>query len=350
MENARILELMAKKLDQSASPEELEELARLLGAHPGYGYLQEVVQSLQGNREHVELNMPARELTDQGWQHLAGRLKEEEGPEEPVAKLRRLWPRWVAAASVALVGGAAWWLHHGSQGAAPVQTSRALNVGYGDQRALTLSDGTRIRLNAGSRLVYPDRFTGTTREVTLEGEAFFDVAPQASMPFLVHTGKLTIKVLGTSFDVRDYKEDADITTTLVTGKVQVTMDNDPDRNVILAPREKLVVAKADTQTHSKSPLPGGLRYQVRYVNNLAETAWMENKLIFNDEPFEEVAMELERKYNVAVEFETDALRDEHLSGVFDKENLQQVLDILRATTRFDYRLDGKKVVLVKALK
>ncbi|TDW97422.1 FecR family protein [Dinghuibacter silviterrae] len=338
MENSRIIELLAKKLGKSATPDELQELGRLLGEHPEYSYLEEVVQSLKGSREHVELHLPAQEVTDMGWKHLAGRLNE--------PKVRRLWPRWVAAAMVLLMAGAAWLFQVRKS---PVQASKSVNVGYGARRMLTLSDGTRIWLNAGSRLIYPERFTGSKREVTVEGEAFFDVAPQASMPFLVHAGKLTIKVLGTSFDVKDYKEDADITTTLISGKVEVMMDNNPERDVILEPREKLVVAKVDTALKSDQPQ---VRYQVRSVmtgvkNNIAETAWINNKLVFNDDTFEEVARQLERKYNVQVNIADEGLKDEHVSGVFDKETLQQVLDILRATTRFDYRVEGQKIVIWK---
>lgn len=362
MENARITELMAKKLGKVASADELEELRLLLGAYPRYSYLEEVVQSLQGNREHFEPNVPAQELTDTGWKHLAGRLKQREEPtteEEPEAgKVRGLWAkRWAVAAALLLMGAGAAWYFQMDRGSAP-PPGKSLDVHLGSQQTIVLADGTRIRLNAGSHLDYPETFTGPTREVTLTGEAFFDVAPRAGMPFLVHAGKMTIKVLGTSFDVKAYKEDADITTTLISGKVQVTMDNDPEKNVILEPHEKLVVANIDT-----TPAPAGvfrneLRYQVRYLvpgdrDSLAETAWLDNRLIFNDEAFGEVARQLERRYNVQVGFasgDSEDLKEEHLSGVFDKETLQQVLDILRMTTRFDYRVEGQKVTIVKALK
>jgi ferric-dicitrate binding protein FerR (iron transport regulator) len=362
MENARIIELMAKKLGKAASAAELEELRLLSGAYPKYGYLEEVVQSLQGNREHFEPNVPAQELTDSGWKHLAGRLNQKEettAADEPEAvKVRSPWTQRLAvAATVLLLGAGAAWYFQMERRHTP-QPGKSLDVRFGTQQTIVLADGTRIRLNAGSHLDYPETFTGATREVTLTGEAFFDVAPRASMPFLVHAGKLTIKVLGTTFDVKAYKEDADITTTLITGKVQVTMDNDPERNVILEPHEKLVVAKMDTAAIPASAFRNELRYQVRYLlpgarDSLAETAWLDNRLVFNDEAFGEVAKELERKYNVQIGFggqDGEDLKEEHLSGVFDKETLPQVLDILRMTTRFEYRMDGRQIVIVKALK
>ena len=373
MENSRIIGLMAKKLGKSASAAELEELDRLLEEYPSYSHLAEIVQSLKGGREHFEKTVPAQELTDTGWKHLADRLSSEEDPaglgapvmpEDPAQREPRqlgshkikIWRWTAAAAALVLISAGALWYDNGNK-PAPHQ-DKSLDVSYGAQKTLILSDGTRIWLNAGSHLVYPERFSGSTREVTLEGEAFFDVAPRPSVPFLVHAGKITVKVLGTRFDVKAYRADANITTTLISGKVQVTLDNDPERNVTLVPHEKLVVANAEAETPplKEGPSRNELRYQVRYLlgndkdSSLAETAWLDNKLVFSDDLFQEVARQLERKYNVEIGFANEGLKEEHLSGVFDKETLQQVLDILRMTTRFDYRMEGKKIVLVKALR
>jgi len=364
-EDLRIIELMAKRMGKSASTEELRELELLLQAHPSYTFLGEIVASLKGSPEHFEKNVPVQELADSGWRHLSDRLKagtmDQGSPVATVLRMNRgrIWKRIAVAAIVLVTGAGAALYYHSNRGLVQIQAShvnKSLNVLYGSQKMLVLEDGTRIWLNAGSHLIYPGTFSGATREVELEGEAFFDVASRPSMPFLVHAGKITVKVLGTRFNVKAYKGDASITTTLISGKVQVMMDNDPEKKIILSPHEKLMVVNSLPETERPGNKYSGaeLRFQVQSLpagggDSLAETAWLENKLVISDETFEQVARLLERKYDVQIDFGSEALKEQHLSGVFEKESLQQVLDILRMTTRFHYNIDGKKVILVKGL-
>ena len=338
----RVIELMAKRLGKTASQDELEELDALLSANPSYSYLLEVISSLKGNAEHVEKNMPEAELTSNGWEHLAARMN------AAPAIVRRLQWRWVAAAIVvALAGIGVWqWSRRPSQAV----LYRTEQVAYGKKTMLLLADGTKVWLNAGSRLVYPKIFSGKTREVQLEGEAFFDVADRAHQPFFVHTGKITVRVLGTRFDVKAYKEDEKVSATLISGKIQVIMNDDPEKKILLSPHEKLTVVKGEVK--GGAIVENELRYQVQLLpqadrpETVAETAWMDNKMVFTNETFEDVALQLERRYAVRVEFEDDELKHEHVSGVFEKETLQQALDILKMTTKFNYQIDSNKVRLV----
>ena len=363
MEKSRLIELMAKKMGKSASGEDVKELDRLLAAYPSYTYLEEIARSLKGSPEHFGMPVEEEAVVDSGWKRLAGKLEEDPGEEAPPVSQaapvervapapRRLWPRLTIAASLLLLGaGAAWYFHNTQKPPVPMArvTHKLFNVRYGSaQQMFVLEDGTKVWLNAGSRLTYPDVFTGSSRDVELEGEAFFDVAQHASMPFLVHADKVTVKVLGTRFNLKAYREDASVTTTLISGKVQVSMDDDPERKIILSPHEKLILVKTG---EIKSISHNALRYQVQSLPEIndapPETAWMENKLVFSDEPFDEVARLLERKYDVQIEFENEDLKAQHLSGVFEKESLKEVLDILRMTTRFHYQIEGKKVSLIK---
>lgn len=233
-----------------------------------------------------------------------------------------------------------------------------VKVGYGGRSKLVLSDGSTVWLNAGSKLSYPDVFTGDKRVVSLEGEAFFDIARHVDMPFYVHAGKVTVKVLGTKFDVKAYQGDAGVSTTLISGKVQVMLDDEPDKKIILTPNEKLTVMNAaaglgDTDVAKAGEAGGGgneLHYLVQGVpkagdDSLPETAWVENRLVISNETFEEVARVLERRYDVQIEISDARLSQEHVSGVFEKETIQQVLDILKMTTKFTYSIEGKKVRL-----
>jgi transmembrane sensor len=369
MDSSRIIELMAKKLGQDASVEELKELERLIAANPTYAWLEEIVGSLKGSPEHFERNIPVEELADSGWRQLAGRLKADGGAvagegeivfeeEAPKVGMRWMWKRVAAAVIVVLVGGGSIWYLRGDRNPFRVKyTDKVLEVGYGGRSKLVLGDGTTVWLNAGSKLIYPDVFTGDRREVTLEGEAYFDVAKHVSMPFFVHAGKITVKVLGTRFDIKAYKDDAELSTTLISGKIQVILDGDPEKKVILKPHEMLTVvnSRMETTDAAKGVVTGkALHYLVQGLpedgsDSLPETAWVDNRLVVSDITFEELAKTLERRYDVRIDFEDERLKSEHLSGVFEKETIQQVLDILQLTTKFKYSIVGKKVRLMPDL-
>ncbi|HEV2482866.1 MAG TPA: FecR domain-containing protein [Puia sp.] len=348
---------MAKKLGKDASVEELQELERLLADNPSYGLLEAIVGSLKGSPEHFERNIPEEELAGNGWRRLAGRLKEVVTMEDQRPdRMPRMW-RWMAAAVVILaVAGTAVWYFRSDRDPSRMQyVDKMLNVGNGHRSKIILGDGTTVWLNAGSRLYYPDVFTGGKREVTLDGEGFFDVAKHEGMPFLVHAGKITIKVLGTRFNVKAYRDEPAVSTTLISGKVQVMMDGEPDKKIVLSPNEKLTVMNPVPETGATPDLVGNaLHYQVQGVpkagdDSLPETAWIENRLAFSNETFEEVARMLERRYDVQIDIADERLKEAHLSGVFEKETIGQVLDILQMTTKFKYSIEGKKVRLTPDL-
>ncbi len=357
---------MAKKAGRNASPEELEELTALLGGHPGHAYFHEIVFSLKGSQDHLELVIPKEELVDHGWQDLSGKLKQEQGR---TGRLRSVMAgfRWAAAAAMlaVLVTGIGMYYKKasGQQAAlagAAGQGPLVATVGYGLTTKLVLPDGTRVWLNAGSKLTYPGTFPASRREVQLEGEAYFDVARNPGAPFSVHAGKITVGVLGTCFNVKAYTEDSDVETTLISGKVQVTLDNEPEKTILLSPHEKLTIMNESGNVKGQvvSSRPGAernfnaLRYQVQALphdsdNHFVETAWLNNKLVINNESFETVAHMLERKYDVDIRFQDESLLQEHISGVFEKENIGQVLHILKMTTGFSYRMEGNRVFLYK---
>lgn len=158
-------------------------------------------------------------------------------------------------------------------------------VAYGTTDSLTLSDGTKVRINAGSTLFYPRTFTpyASRREVYLEGEAHFDVARNKDCPFVVHTGKLSVRVLGTHFNVRAYATDEYITTTLEEGKVRVY---DKTASADLLPGEQLVYNR----------LSGEMRK--RHVDSDGRGNWMDGSLNFEQETLAQVLAELSRRYNV----------------------------------------------------
>ncbi len=351
---------MAKKLSSDASKEELDELAALLLQYPDYAFLQEIVLSLKGSKSHFEKDIPKEEVVNNGWEHLAGKLntaqlstdpnKDEIETKSNLQKIIYLRKFWMAAAiAIVLISSGLFYYRGYSSKQQLTGSKKIAEVHYGNTSKLILSDGSQVWLNAGSKLTYPEKFSGTQREVTLEGEGFFEVTKNPQLPFLVHAGKVTVRVLGTRFNVKAYSEDPDIETTLISGKVQVILDDDPEKEIVLSPNEKLTVSntrnsKAVSTDQSNNELKFKLQSLPVASNiNIPETAWLSNKLIFNNESLDNVARMLERKYAVHINFQKEELKDEYVTGVFEKENIQQALDVLKMTTHFNYSIEGENV-------
>jgi transmembrane sensor len=363
MVKSRIIELMAKKIGQCASQDEMDELISLLSEYPDYAHLYEIVLALKGSKDHFEPDVPKDELINHGWQHLADKLNKETSfndvPDGIGKKglFRTMFASNVsriAAAAVILLVGSGIVYHEIYASKNHSSSDKIENVHFGGTSKLTLADGSQVWLNAGSILLYPEKFSGTQREVTLEGEGFFEVTKNAQIPFLVHAGKITVKVLGTKFNVKAYREDPDIETTLISGKVQVMLNDDPEKEIILAPHEKLTVTNTqktkDTITAKIQQVNNELKYQVQTLpaatnNSFAEIAWLNNKLVFSNESFDNVARMLERKYDVHFYFKNSRLKEEHVTGIFEKEDIRQTLDVLKMTTHFNYNIEGNDIRL-----
>lgn len=154
---------------------------------------------------------------------------------------------------------------------------------------ITLTDGTQVWVNNGSRLRYPEKFNQSTREVFLEGEAFFDVAHQ-SKPFIIRTGKMVTQVLGTSFNVRAFAADKINTVSVVSGKVGVTVPGSRQKQVVFLVRnQELAFDKQNNNVNTISDIDAG-----------SAAAWIANKIRFRNTPFAQAMTELERTYGVQI--------------------------------------------------
>ncbi|MBC9929902.1 FecR family protein [Chitinophaga qingshengii] len=336
MKSERILELMARKAGKAASREELEELEQLLAEHPDYRFMETVLDT-------VEAPAPDTAVVEDGWAKVEELLR----TPLPVASKRPYW--WAAAAVLlATVGAGMWWLVRKKQ---PAELAlQQISAPMGSTIKALLPDGTQVWINAGSQVSYDARFTGGSRDVTVTGEVFFDVAKDDNKPFIVHSDNLAIQVLGTSFNIRAYGDDQKAEVAVITGKVQVMMRNSPEKKVVLLPREKLVLS-LDKRTTIKADSIPHVNFRVQELaaskdpDVVMETAWCQQKLAFMNETFAEVARKMERQFNVNIVFEDETLKKEILSGVFEKEDVNKALHLLQMTTGFHYRVVQQQVYL-----
>lgn len=339
-------------MGKCASTEELAELDVFLEQFPDYKKTYHVTNALKGNEAQSAETKP--EEISGNLEEIWDRIKSSNKNDEDNTKVRFMFRwQWVAAAVLvfAVAGGLLYSRGVQQDNSIAEIVIHEIYVPYGKTQKLKLPDGTQVMLNAGSTFSYPEAFEKNTRDVSLIGEGFFEVTKNAKKPFLVHTAKLTVKVLGTVFNVKAYNNDKTVETTLLKGKVQVELKNNPEKKIILLPNEKLIVIN-NREPKSVKPKESKIEYQVTALpdvkpDEVKETAWVDNRILFTNEVFEDVAAQIERKYNVQVVFEDQALRNEQISGLLDKESLQEALGIIEMTTPFKFRVDGQTVYLSK---
>jgi len=208
-----------------------------------------------------------------------------------------------------------------------------VHVPYGKRFKLDLADGTTVHLNSGSSLHYPTFFKNTeSRSVSLTGEAFFEVAKDSLHPFYVKSNSLQIEVLGTKFNVTNYKETSHIRTVLVEGAVSLN-NSQSTETVLLKPGQKAALDKADKSI------------AVTEVDTYEYTAWMQGKLIFRNKTFKEICHSLERKYDVQITVENEDLKKEVFDASFDIETIEQVLESFKRSYSFEYTLDSNHIII-----
>ncbi|MFC5411944.1 FecR family protein [Larkinella bovis] len=207
----------------------------------------------------------------------------------------------------------------------------------GQRTRLRLPDGSLVKLNAESALTYSADFGQTNRAITLEGEAFFEVAHDPSKPFTIQTGKLKTTVVGTSFNINAYPENPDITVAVLTGKVKVAtaateITNNPD---FLVPSDLYSYQKAN-ETSRKEKI------------NLTEVlAWKDNIIVLKNASYEEIKKKLERWYGVSFVVPKGLKVKEDFSARFSNNSLKSILDALNYTSNFQYELVNNTVYVTR---
>ena len=213
-----------------------------------------------------------------------------------------------------------------------------LNIPFGRQFDLVLSDGTKVKLNSGSSIKYPVRFLkGQDRKVFLKGEAYFDVTTDKAHPFIVNADEMNIRVLGTQFNLSFYPEDEDISTVLVEGAVVLYKEG------------------ADINTNTSSQLVPGQMAEWNKINNTMTvkevdtniyTAWKDGYLLFKASPFYSIRSKLERHFNITIEDRSGRLANQIYTATFRNETIEEILEAFKEDTHFEYIHEGSKIIIL----
>lgn len=275
------------------------------------------------------------------------------------------WRPWLRIASVFILGGLFAWIvgyFYYNNIKEPLHEC-VITAPLGAKTIVSLPDGSQVILNAGSVLRYAGDFGRNQREVSLEGEAFFEIAKDQSKLFLVNTSDVVVKAYGTKFNVKSYQDEKTIETTLVEGVVSVTRKH-AQRNqreeLFLKPQEQLVFFKAtDGSVDDAAALQRQAKKLGQHkaksekiliskgIDPQPYISWTEDRLIMKSEPFHKMVVKLERKFNVTFHFEDADLRDFHFSGIIENETLENVLAAIAIAAPVEYTLIDRNIWLRK---
>lgn len=207
-----------------------------------------------------------------------------------------------------------------------------VTVPVGQRVNLQLSDGTSVWLNASSEIIYPAYFSGSTREIHLNGEAYFEVEHNASKPFIVHTETFDIKVLGTKFNVEAYKGMEGFTTALMEGSVEVTDRKNKDKSVRLYPAQKVAFRNGEL---CKSP-----------IDNYDVYRWREGLICFKETRFADLMRQLEKNYGVRILINNEAVKEKVFSGKFrTTDGIDNALRLLQKEGHYTFEWDENKTTV-----
>jgi ferric-dicitrate binding protein FerR (iron transport regulator) len=335
MSNDRLVELTTRSLSGEASAEELKELETLL-ASDGHA-LARYRMLVQFWNQHDATAQPA---VEEALQKVLGQLELTSTEEElqPVIPMRRNW--WKRIAVAAVITGLAftgyWYMSDSSKPSSSNSLVEKHNA-RGTKSTIELSDGSKIWLNADSKIQYPDVFAGDTREVYLNGEAFFDVAKNPSKPFIIHLANGTVRVLGTSFNVRAYDNEKIVETSVATGKVAFIPKYQKRRQkqdtLFITPNNKVRYSLEEDQANV---LPTAAE---------EDKAWTEGRLIFKGHTLGEIAVELERYFGKKVRFIDEETKGYRLTGSFRDNSLDEIMFYLSKSKDFNYKITNSELLI-----
>lgn len=212
-------------------------------------------------------------------------------------------------------------------------------IPFGKKSQLILEDGTKVWLNAGSRMAFPTKFQGKNREVFLEGEAYFEVSQNKALPFVVHTGALAIKVLGTKFNLCAYTSDKLTEAVLIEGKISLSERSALGfkKETILSPNQKASYNREEREISVKEEPNADLRI-----------AWIDGMFKFSQQSLQEVLDKLQRYYNVRFVVNSEFPSADLISGKLDlKDSIESVMLALSDVVELKYKIEGNQIFIEK---
>lgn len=319
-------EAISARLKNEADQEQMMQIQDWLDRSPEHPLiLSEIVNTWSVTRHKTEFYQPDMSIN---WQKLMKRINYQSERN----LIQNVYLRWASAAAILVMvflGGIG--LGDGFLNQSKKVTYTKIIAPEGNKTQIVLPDSTYVWLNSGSELQYASDYSAKNRAVKMKGECFFDVVKDPEHPFIVSGTEFQVKVFGTRFNVNEDKTYNRADVTLVSGKVQVlSLDGLPITD--LMPGEQMVYNKG--------------KYRVQKAENLeALTAWLNNMLIFDNQPFEEVIHYLEKWYAVKIRLDQSLYYRYDYTFKVKTESLREVLELISVITPIDYHIEGEQVTI-----
>lgn len=232
--------------------------------------------------------------------------------------------RYAAILLVALMIPASYYF--GKKSITSSNTFTTISCALGDKTSIVLPDSSRVSLNSGSKLTFNNNFKNGARQVSLDGEAYFSVRKDPRNPFRVKTSAIDVEVLGTEFNLKAYSNEQTITTTLVTGSLKVTGNN---KSTTIKPNQKLIfnIENQEMNIHQISDLS-------------MDTEWKNGRLIFRNQSLGELEFELERWFDVEIEFADERVKSRRFTGTLEHESILEIISYFGRSNYVAYRINN----------
>lgn len=338
------LKLVTRYFEGKCTQEERKRLDRWIADHPTRN---DEIESLR-QIWSAPKKKPANVHLDAAWDEIAARtgIRAEamrttiSAPPDPLPQsffVKRLSFGYAArfVAVIALLIGVSYVTYRsvGTQNVQPL-AMKEIATGKGQLVKLRFADGTNVTLNGSSVIRSPEKFSGATREVSLQGEAYFDVAHNEDVPFIVRSGDAVVRVVGTGFNVRAWPDDDKVEVVVAYGTVAVRSKRSPEASdVLVAKGQGSIIPKGEAATEAKE------------INLEEYLAWIEGRLEFQRTPLHSVLKQLERRYDVQFEVGDTLLLRKTLTASVKDESLTEVLNFMRLSLGITYEKRNTIVIL-----
>lgn len=350
-QNEDIWTIIARYQDQSLNEEDTRKLEEWLEeSSENIRIFHSINRIWKASEEKSHDSLISELNLEKDWTRVSGRLRR--SPEERRARIRhyrklrkrqQFYSNLLKVAALVLVAFTSGFLtlRYAPQPVVdevyqPVFSEIATNAA--ERANIELSDGSKVTLNAASKLIMPDRFRSDKREVELIGQAFFDVKQDRSRPFYIKSGNAVVEVVGTSFDVRSYQNESEIRVAVKTGTVELRSVDDPENKLIVNEGYKGSVRYDD----------GKLSLEM-YDDPDAHFGWIQGRLVFRNETLSDVFIQLERWYDVKISVEDgmDEVLNEKLTASLKTRSVREVMDVIQQTMDIKYEVleDGDEILI-----
>ncbi|NWJ51977.1 MAG: FecR domain-containing protein [Bacteroidetes bacterium] len=323
LEQEEALRLIAKYLGDNATAEEIAELeAWIKDSSSNWDYFMKVKNIWHSMDKSID---PSDISTTDALDDVMNQISRK-------STMIRFWRYFQTAAAILIIplilGGLFWQKFNSTAKEKEHIAYKEVFTSNGTRLAFNLEDGTKVWLNAGSSLKYPEKFTSNQRSVLLKGEAYFEVESDKSKPFVVYTKSLAVKATGTKFNVRAFLDQKQTEVSLLSGKVAVSKAGTTDNTIIsnLKPYQHL---DYDITTQQSEIVEGDL---YKYI------AWRDGKLLFRNDPLSDVLNRIGEFHNIHFQCTDKKLLEYRYHITFQNESLSEILEILKASSPMDFKM------------